>query len=214
MTLPILHADIERYLEQLAEPRSPVLAEMEEQGRREGFPIVGPLVGRLLSLCARTIGARHAFELGSGFGYSAHWLAEAMGPEGRIVLTDGSAARLKQAGDYLQRAGLDARVSYEVGDAKEALERHGGPFDLIFCDIDKEQYPEVPPLALPRLRPGGLLIFDNTLWSGRVAEPGGDAATRAVKELNRSLHSRSDLLTVVVPLRDGVSVSLKLAHTD
>ena len=89
--------------------------------------------------------------------------------------------------------------------------KHKGPFDIVFCDIDKQGYPDVPALALPRLRKGGLLIFDNTLWFGRVVdEPPQDADTAAIKRLNADLGGRADVVTSIVPLRDGVSVSIKL----
>ncbi len=211
MDRDILHPDLESYLDALQPERPAVVGEMEREAERHDFPIVGPLVGRLLGLLARSLRAEAVFELGSGYGYSTYWFADAVGPRGTVVHTDFAEANSKRARDYLGRLGLGDRVRYEVGDALVALERTPGPFDLVFCDVDKPAYPKVPDLALPRLRRGGLLVFDNTLWYGRVADRGDlDASTRAIQALNRDLHSRAGLLTVIVPLRDGVSVSLKL----
>ncbi|MGH9798559.1 MAG: O-methyltransferase, partial [Candidatus Polarisedimenticolia bacterium] len=174
------------------------------------FPIVGPLVGRLLQLLARGIGARSVFECGSGFGYSAAWFAPALPPGGRVVLTDGSAANCETARDFLGRAGLLERVEIRQGEALEQLRGETGPFDVIFCDIDKRDYPRLHPLLGSRLRSGGLFVCDNMLWYGKVAGPDGDPDTEGIRELTRRLYADPGLETVILPLRDGVSVSLKL----
>ncbi len=210
MDRPILHADLERYLNELHGDSPGVLAEMEAVARERGFPIVGPLVGRLLGLLARGIGATTVCELGSGFGYSTVYFADAVGPGGKVVHTDLSPEQSGEARAYLERAGLAERVEHFVGNALGVFDSHPGPFDIVFCDVDKELYPRVPDLAVPRLRRGGLLIFDNTLWYGRVADSDPDETTAAVQALNRALFGRDDLLTTIVPIRDGVSVSLKL----
>ena len=211
MERPVVHPDLVEYMLRVTPPRDDVPAEMESVAAERGFPIVGPLVGRLLFALARSTGAKRVFELGSGFGYSTWWFARAVGPEGEIVHTEGSEENSKLARDLLGRAGLADRVTFEVGDAREIIRGYDGPYDVIFCDIDKHQYPDVPDLAVPRLRTGGLLLFDNMLWFGRVAdtEP-EDASTRGIQEVTRMLYGRDDLVTAILPLRDGVSVSVKL----
>ena len=211
MERPIVHPEVESYLRTLLPSRPAPVQEMESEAARDEFPIVGPLVGRLLAMLARSINATRVFELGSGFGYSTYWFADAVGANGKVVHTDFRQDNSRRARTYLERLGLADRVRFEVGDATALLAREREPYDLIFCDIDKVQYPSVPDIALPRLRRGGMLVFDNTLWSGRVADVGQhDANTAAIVALNRQLSSRSDLLTVIIPLRDGVSVSLSL----
>lgn len=208
--LPIVHLRIEEYLHRVAPARDPVLAEMEEVAARRGFPIVGPLVGALLELTARALGAGRVLELGSGFGYSAIWFARAVGPGGKVVATESSPENAETGRGYLSRAGLDGRVEYRVGNALEIARDLQGPFDVIFNDIDKQDYPLVPAVAERLLRPGGLLVSDNMLWRGSVAEEGGDPKTRGVRELTRLLHSSPDYLTTLIPLRDGVTLSLRL----
>lgn len=204
----LVHPEIDRYLGRWAACLDPVLCEMERLADERGFPIVGPQVGRLLSTLARAIDAKQILELGSGFGYSAWWFATAVGPEGRVVLTEGSQDNASLAGDFLERAGLGDRVEIRVGDALEIAREYDGPFDIVFNDIDKHDYPRALPLALARIRPGGLFVTDNMLWQGRVLdEAGADAATRGVCELTRALYFRPDLETTIVPLRDGVSIS-------
>ena len=200
---------IDLYLHELASPDDPVLREMELLGAERSFPIVGPQVGRLLSVLAQAVSARRVIELGSGFGYSAYWFARAVGPEGQVILTEQSPERAAEARGFLERGGLLDRVRIEVGDGLEIVDRVGGEFDVVFNDIDKERYPQVLDKAAAALRPGGLLISDNMLWFGSVLDdPPVDASTQGVCELTRLLYESDDFRTVLIPLRDGVSVSI------
>jgi len=183
---------------------------MEQLAAATDFPIVGPLVGRTLGLLARSIGARRVLELGSGFGYSALWFARSLPEDGELFLTDGSARQSEQAREFLRRGGVRCRVRYEVGDALEILDRIPGDFDIVFNDIDKEHYPAVFPKAVPRVRVGGYFLSDNMLWGGRVVSDRSHASTRGVVELTRLLLEAPSLFTVILPLRDGLSVSLRL----
>jgi predicted O-methyltransferase YrrM len=207
--MDIVHPDIDRYLHDLACPDDAILREMELVAAERSFPIIGPQVGRLLSLLVRAIGARRAIDLGSGFGYSAYWLARSVGPAGEVVLTEASEERAREAETFLSRGGLADRVRIEVGDALEILAAAEGVFDVVFNDVDKEQYPRVPDLACRVLRPGGLLVSDNMLWFGTVLEeaPVQDS-TRGVRELTRLLFSSPAFETVLLPVRDGVTVSV------
>jgi caffeoyl-CoA O-methyltransferase len=204
-------ARIENYLYEIAPRSSAVLAEMEARAEREDIPIVGPLVGRLFELLARTNRAGRVMELGSAIGYSTIWWAQAVGPHGKVFYTDDSQRMAAEARAYCRRAGIDGRVEFLVGDALESMRSVEGDFDIVFCDIEKEDYPAALDAALPRVRRGGLLVCDNTLWSGRVlgANGGADAATKGIVQFNRAIYEHADLLTVVLPLRDGVTVAIK-----
>jgi predicted O-methyltransferase YrrM len=210
----LLNPDIDAYLQGLQKSREPVLVEMEDRAAKDDFPIIGPLVGRLCKMLALSINARDIFELGSGWGYSTYWFAQAVGPQGRVVHTDLDKKNTADAKSYLKKAGLESRVHFEVGDAVEILKQYPGPFDVLFCDIDKHAYPEALELMRSRVRVGGLIITDNTLWSGHVLAPAGkqNADTKGVSKYNQSVFSSPDLLTTLVPLRDGVSVSLKISE--
>jgi len=211
VAMDIVHPAIEEYLRRVAPPGEGVALEMERLADRRHFPIVGPLVGPLLFLLARSIGARDIFECGSGFGYSAYWFAHALPAGGRVVLTEGSAENCASARGFLSREGLMDRATIEKGNALEILPRYAGPFDIVFCDIDKKDYPRVYPLMKPRLRAGGLFVCDNMLWSGRVLDADRqDDDTRGVRELTRLLFADRDFHTTIIPLRDGVGVSLRL----
>ena len=209
--MAIVDTDIEEYLLRITPSRDRVAQEMEELAERRRFPIVGPLVGRLLFQLARATSARTVFECGSGFGYSALWFARALPDGGRVILTDSDEANCAAAGDFLGRAGLAGRIDVRRGDGLQILEKESGPFDIIFCDIDKKDYPTIHPLLASRRAAGGLFVCDNMLWFGRVARPTEqDEDTRGVRELSRLLYADPPLHTTLMPLRDGVTISLRI----
>lgn len=206
----ILNPDIEDYMESLTPAGDSILKEMEEHARVSEFPIVGPLVGRLLFQLALMINAKSVLELGSGFGYSAYWFAKAVGEDSSVVYTDISVENARAAGDFFSRTGLGQRLDIRTGDAVKILEESPGGFDIIFNDIDKEYYPLVVDAAYEKLRKGGIFITDNVLWSGRVLTQDDSPSTEGVREFTRLLFSHEGFFTTIMPLRDGVSVSLKL----
>lgn len=209
--VPIVPEPIQTYLTGLAPRRDRVLTDMEALARREQIPIVGPLVGTLFQILALSHRARRVFELGSAIGYSTIWWARAVGPRGRVFYTDGDPKNAERARRYLERAGVAKRVTILVGDALTHLKHTPGQFDIIFNDVDKWEYPKVFKQAIQRLKPGGLLVSDNTLWSGRVAAAGpGDEWTEAIRRYNKLAARTKGFLTTTLPLRDGVSISVRL----
>jgi predicted O-methyltransferase YrrM len=128
-----------------------------------------------------------------------------------VHYTDGDPANAERAREYFRRAGVAKRIDVQVGNALELLNKAPGKFDLIFNDVDKHQYPDALRAALPKLRRGGLLITDNTLWSGKAARPASadDARTLGVQEFNRLVYASKGLYPVLIPLRDGVTVCRK-----
>jgi len=201
---------VDDYLFSLLPSRDEVLAEIEEEATRRQIPIIGPAVARVLQQLAMLINAKTVFELGSAIGYSTLWWARAVGEGGRVFYTDSDRKNAEQARRYFERAGVSNQITIKIGDALELLSEEKQEFDIIFNDVDKEDYPRVFKLALPRLRKGGLFITDNVLWSGRVAEKNpSDARTKRIVEFNRVLYSSPDLFTTILPIRDGLAVALK-----
>jgi predicted O-methyltransferase YrrM len=185
---------------------------MEERASRDGIPIVGPVVGTLLSLLAKSIRAERIFELGSAIGYSTIWLARALPPGGKIYYSDGDPQNAKDAETAFKQAGVADRVEIRVGDALTRFDSVNGNFDFIFNDVDKHGYPDVYRKASGRVRIGGFFVTDNTLWSARVIDPSvRDADTEGVREFNRLLSSDPRFETTVLPLRDGIAVALRLS---
>lgn len=192
-----------------------VLVEMEARAAEHGFPIVGRAVGRFLEATARMIGARRVFELGSGYGYSAYWFARAVGEDGEVFCTDGSADNAELGEGYLRRAGLWDRVSYRVGDALEGLAATEGEFDVVYCDVDKDGYPDCWEAARERIRVGGIWLCDNVLWDGRVADgsdrEGLEGWTEAIQRMNRAAATDPDFVTTIAPIRDGVMLAVRVS---
>jgi predicted O-methyltransferase YrrM len=201
---------VDDYLYSMLPQRDPVLAEMEDYATEHRVPIVGPAVARVLQQLAMMIGARTVFELGSAIGYSTIWWAQAVGDQGRVIYTDGDTKNAERARGYFTRAGVSNRITLHTGDALEYLSEQKQEFDIIFNDIDKEDYPRVLHLVAPRLRKGGLFITDNVLWSGRVAEKNpADPSTKAILEFNRKLYNATEFYTTLLPIRDGLAVAVK-----
>jgi caffeoyl-CoA O-methyltransferase len=206
----ITYEKTEEYLYSLLPESEPVLARIEQEAKGENIPIVGPAVGRLLYQLAIISCAKTVFEAGSAVGYSTIWWARAVGEGGRVIYTDSDKKNAERARRNFEEAGVAQRIQIEIGDALEVLsEQPKGSFDIIFNDVDKEDYPRVLKLAVPRLKRGGLFITDNVLWSGRVAEKEQDERTRAIVEFNRELYANRELFSTIIPLRDGVAVARK-----
>jgi predicted O-methyltransferase YrrM len=206
----IVDPRIESYLERVTPARPAIVEEMERLAERRHFPIVGPLVGRLLYVLTRSLGAHHVLECGSGFGYSAWWFARAIPQGGRVVMTEASAENCELARDFLGRDNLLEKVTIHTANALDVIERVNGEFDIVFCDIDKRDYPRIYPFLRTKLRPGGLFICDNMLWFGKVAGSDEDDDTRGIRRLTQLLYDDTGFVTTILPLRDGVALSYRL----
>jgi caffeoyl-CoA O-methyltransferase len=211
----IVDPRVEDYLRELLGGSHPIAEEMEAEARERDFPIVDRVVGVTLEVLARSIGARRVLEMGSGYGYSAYWFARAVEDGGEVHMTEGDAQNQEKALDYLGRAGLEDRVRSHVGNALDIIDQLDGEFDVVFCDIDKGDYPTAWAKARERIRVGGLYLCDNVLWSGRVAvdDPKDRRPewTRAVREHNRAIAGDERYRSTIVPTRDGVTVALRIS---
>jgi len=200
------------YLNSLVPERRAELQKMEAYAQEHGFPIIGPAAGHFCYLIARLAGAKRIFELGSGYGYSTAWFARAVqendGDEVFHVVWDEELSQ--RARKHLSALGYDDIVRYHVGEAVAALRETSGQFDLIFNDIDKEGYPDSLDVIEEKLRPGGVLIIDNAIWSGRVFDDSEqDASTKAIRETTRRLTNNHKWLASIVPIRDGLLVAFR-----
>lgn len=201
---------VDDYLYSMLPKRDEVLAEMEDYAGKHDVPIVGPAVARVLQQLAFMIKATSVFELGSAIGYSTIWWAQAVGEKGKVIYTDGDAKNAERARAYFARAGVSNHIALHTGDALEILSEQKEHYDIIFNDVDKDDYPRVLRLVAPRLRKGGLFITDNVLWSGRVAEKNPkEARAKAILEFNRKLYESQDFFTTILPIRDGLAVAIR-----
>lgn len=212
----IVHVAQERYLERLLPPRDPLLQEMEELAGRDDVPISDPEVGKMLQILAAATGARRILEIGTAIGYGVLWLARGA-PEAEIVSIDPEEERLEQARGYLERAEVLDRVELIQAEAREVLPTLEGPFDLVYVDALKEEYRHYLDLSLPLVRVGGMLVFDNLLWKGWVADPDqaeeDDEAAEAIRKFNPYLMIHPQLHSLILPVGDGLGVATKTQAT-
>jgi predicted O-methyltransferase YrrM len=209
---------VEKYLATLNHSHSShsaVLDDIARGNEQRNLPLVDAEVGALLRVLATAIGAKRILEIGTAIGYSGIWLAGALPPDGSLFTLEIDPDRAREAKENFARAGLADRISVIVGDAKLMVAKVAGPFDLIFQDGAKQLYTPLLDRLVSLLRPRGLLVTDNVLWDGEVV-PGflprpvrDENDTRAIAEYNQRLAAHPDLITATVPLRDGVSISVK-----
>ncbi|MFC6836110.1 O-methyltransferase [Halomarina ordinaria] len=209
---------IERFARLVGPESDAVVEEMDAYAEATGFPTVGPAVGGWLRLLARLVDAERVFEFGSGFGYSAYWVAGALPESGEVVLTDRDADNLTRAREYLDRGGYLDRAVFEEGDAVEVVERYDGPFDLVLVDHEKHRYAEAFAAAREKVAPGGVVVADNAMTADPIdfealsALLAGESvetneATRGVHEYLRTVRSDPAFETALVPVGEGIAVS-------
>jgi predicted O-methyltransferase YrrM len=208
---------VERYLSELNHATDPILLDLARAGAEQDLPLVDAEVGALLRVLAYSVSAKRILEIGTAIGYSGIWLAGALPAGGMLLTMESDPERVRVARANFERAGVADRVSVIAGDAQRTIAKVAGPFDLIFQDGDKTLYGPLLDRLVSLLRPGGLLVTDNVLWDGEVV-PGFVVVprrnvedTRAIADYNEQLNAHPQLITATVPLRDGVSISVKRA---
>ena len=206
----IVYEEIDEYIDGLANRGDPALQAVENQGLQERWPIVAAAEGSLLHLLARSIRAKRILELGTAIGYSGTWLARALSDGGELVTVEHDPETAAIAQKNFEKTGVAPKVKILVGPASTILRDLEGPFDFIFNDIDKAGYPAVLEPCIERLRVGGLLVTDNVLWHGDVARDDRSAETAAIRTYNGRLSKDTRMMAAIVPLRDGVSIGLKV----
>jgi caffeoyl-CoA O-methyltransferase len=208
----IVPEDIERYaLEHTtpAEPRMDALAEETRATLDTPQMLSGAVEGRLLEMLVFATGARRVLEFGTYSGYSALSMARALAPGGRIFSLEVSEEHAEFARRHIAESPYADRIEVILGPALESAERLEGPFDLAFIDADKENYARYYEAALAKLSERGLIVVDNTLWSGRVLDPHADDAsesTRALAAFNDMVASDERVVCVMLTIRDGVTL--------
>jgi caffeoyl-CoA O-methyltransferase len=208
--------EIDAYIEDLFEPSDEVLAAALRDSRRAGLPKINisPNQGRLLQLLAAMSGARRILEIGTLGGYSAIHLARALPDDGAMISLEIDEHHARVARNNIARAGLSDKVEIRVGDAHELLasltEDNEGPFDVIFIDADKEGYPDYLDASLRLVRPGSLILGDNTIRGGTVLDP-QEATAQATREFNERIATDPRLSGIVLPLIreriDGLTIA-------
>ena len=209
--MEIINEDILEYIEDHVGEEPELLKRLDrETNLTVPYPnmLTGHLEGRFLSFISRVQRPRNILEIGTYTGYSAICLAEGLTPGGHIHTIDSNEEVEEIALRYFREAGLEDVITRHQGNARDIIPRLEGKFDLIFLDADKENYPHYLPLCKERLNSDGLLLVDNTLWSGKVLKEAhsGDFETKGIAAFNRLVKEDPDIEAFLLPLRDGVTM--------
>ncbi len=203
--------EISDYADARTEPEHPLLARIAEAtrtGLRHADMLSGRQVAALLGILVRFGGCRRVLEVGTFTGYATHAMAMALPPDGEVVTLESNAKYLAIARPFLAEAPWGARIRVVEGDARLTLPLVQGPFDLAYVDADKASYPEYHDRVMERLRPGGLVIYDNVLWKGEVLNP-MERKAQILDGLNRLLAADPRVENVLLPVRDGIHLVRK-----
>jgi len=212
-----LNPDLYQYLLDHGHNQDPVLAELAAETERLGalsLMQIAPEQGTLMALLVRATGARSAIEIGTFTGYSAICIARALPPDGRLLCCDVNEEWTAVARRYWQKAGVAYRITLRLGPAIDTIRALPADttFDFAFIDADKVSYRAYYEALLPRLRPNGLILFDNVLWMGQVADPNDTSAeTRTMRELNDFIAQDRRVQAVMISVSDGLTIVRKRA---
>lgn len=200
------------YLDRLSVQNDPLLAEMEEYAAEHRVPIADREVATFLEITARASRAQKVLEIGMAIGYSVVHLLRGMGQSGIVTTIELSDEMIRAASGYLERANLLERVQIERGKALDVMPRLTDTYDLLYIDAVKEEYKQYLDLGLPRLRSGGVVVVDNLLWGGRVAQSASrddESSTIALREFNRYFMNHSQLRSEILSVGDGLGYAVK-----
>lgn len=209
----IIQREQAEYLDRLLTENDPLLVEMEKYAAEHRVPIADREVARFLEISARASKSRKALEIGMAISYSVIHLARGMGKDGLVVTIEPSDEMIKASEEFLGRAGLREQVRIERGEALKVMPKLNETFDLLFIDAVKEEYRRYLDLGLERLVVGGLIIVDNLLWGGKVADESeqSDASTLALRDFNHYFVNHPRLRAEVLPVGDGLGYGVKIS---
>lgn len=207
----IIQRNQAEYLDRLLPQTDPLLAEMEAYAAEHRVPIADREVAYFLEISARASRAKKALEIGMAIGYSVIHLARGMGRDGLVVTIEPNDDMIRASEDFLTLAGLRNQVRIERGKALDVMPTLNETFDLLFIDAVKEEYREYLDLGLKRLNAGGLVLVDNLLWGGKVADDSeqSDSSTLALRDFNKYFVNHPQLHAEVLPVGDGLGYAVK-----
>lgn len=207
-----LNEDLEAYVQQHSEQEPELLQQLVRETHLKVLQprmLSGAYQGRLLALISKLVAPKHILEIGTYTGYSALCLAEGLQVNGRIDTIDIDEELTDIQRRYFNASSYGNQIFQHLGNAAEIIPSLNGDFDLVFIDADKEQYPYYFDLIIDRLKTGGLIIADNVLWSGKVVTKATDEATEALQVFNKKVVEDSRVETVLLPVRDGLTLIRK-----
>jgi len=205
------------YIQSISLREPDILRELREETAKLSMAQmqISPEQGQFMALLVQLMGAKKTLEIGVFTGYSALAVALALPDDGKVIACDISEEYTAIAKDFWARAGVSEKIDLRIAPALETLEKlitdgETGSFDLAFIDADKRNYENYYERALTLLRPGGLILIDNVLWSGKVIDPTiTDKQTQAIREFNQKLHQDSRISLSLIAIADGLTLALK-----
>ena len=209
----IIQRDQAEYLDRLIGQNDPLLVEMEEYAAEHRVPIADREVARFLQITARAIRAERVLEIGMAIGYSVIHLARGMVEYGTVVTIEPNDEMIQVATGFLQRANVAGRVQLARGKALDMMPAFTETYDLLYIDAVKEEYKQYLDLGLPRLRSGGVVVVDNLLWGGKVAQPESaddESSTIALREFNHYFMNHPELRSEILSVGDGLGYAVKI----
>lgn len=210
----ILPPEMERYIEEHTSPQDEVLHALDRETHlHQLMPqmLSGRVQGRFLEMMSKMIGPERILEVGTFTGYSAICLARGLKEGGRLITIDINEELEDTVRSYIRKAGMEDRIDFRIGDARQIIDALEGPFDLVFLDADKENYLHYYEQAMPKLRTGGYILADNVLWSGKVITGDDDPDTVALREYSEAVQRDERVENVLLSVRDGIMIARKVA---
>ena len=204
--------ELTKYAEQFTSGESDVLAELRGEcysTREDSSMLSGFFQGRVLAMFSKMVRPRVVLEIGTYLGYSALCFAEGLADGGKVITLDVDESTNKIARSYAARTQYADRIDFRLGDALEIIPTLKEPIDIVFIDADKPNYSNYYNLVLGKVRPGGFIIADNVLWSGRVLEDEKDENTQALHDFNQMVLADQRVSNVLLPIRDGLMIVTK-----
>ncbi|MFZ5971480.1 MAG: O-methyltransferase [Bacteroidota bacterium] len=211
--MELIDASLQRYAEQHTTAHTALLAKIERDTHAQVLKprmLSGHLQGRLLALISHMVKPKTILEIGTYTGYSALCLAEGLREGGKLITIDKNEELETRVRGYFREAGLQDRIVYTLGDARQVIPQLQESFDLVFIDADKENYSTYYDLVIDRVPTGGLILADNVLWSGKILDEKTDKDTRALQAFNDKVHADERVENVLLPVRDGILMIRKL----
>jgi caffeoyl-CoA O-methyltransferase len=212
--MDIINEDLLRYAEDHSTPETDLLKRINRDTYAKVMMprmLSGHLQGRVLAMISQMVRPDNILEIGTYTGYSAICLAEGLPEHGKLITLDINEELEQRVRSYFDEAGLASKIQYQIGNAIEIIPTLKETFDLVFIDADKENYPLYFDLVIDKVRPGGIILADNVLWSGKVIQEKKDKDTRAVVEFNEKIQNDKRVENVLLPIRDGIFIIRKVS---
>lgn len=212
MNKPLISTELDNYITEHSAAEPELLAQLNKETLLKVLSprmISGHYQGRVLSMIAQLINPKHILEIGTYTGYATLCLAEGLSENGTIDTIDINEELVAIQNKYFERSGFRDKIFQHLGKATEIIPTLDKQFDLVFIDADKPNYATYFDLVLPKMSPGGVILSDNVLWSGKVLEEvkPNDKSAVAIKAYNKKINNDSRVETVLLPIRDGLTIT-------